>query len=106
MQEKLGRNWCQLACYQVKAKTRYSAKHSFPSTDKDSKVTYKKAVNTASAQANNESMFVDALIFDDNVETDAQLPSLFNAYEKTFEDEENTISNTPEMQTKEEHTAW
>ena len=84
-----------LACYQVKAKTCYSAKHSFTSTDKNSKVTYKKAVNTASAQANNESMFADALVFDDNVETDAQLPSLFNANEKTFEDQENTISNTP-----------
>ena len=93
-----------LARYQVKAKTRYSAKHSLPSTDKDNKVTYEKAVNTASAQANDESVFVD---FDDNVETDAQLPSDFNATcnKNTSEDQESTISNILEMQTKEEHTA-
>ena len=97
--------WKELifAHYQVKAKTR-SAKHSLPSTDKDNKVTYKKAVNTASAQANDESMFVD---FDDNVETDAQLPSDFNATcnKNTSEDQESTISNVLEMQPKEEHTA-
>ena len=101
--------WCKrgliLARYKGKAKTRYSAKHSLPSTDKDSQVTYKKVVNTASAQANDESMFVDdALVFDDNVETDAQLPSLFNANEETFEDQENARSNNPEMHSKEEHS--
>ena len=96
-----------LAHYQVKAKTRYSVKHSLPSTDKDNKVTYKKAVNTASAQANEESMFVD---FDDNVETDAQLPSDFNATcnKHTSEDqetEESTILNVLELHTNKEHTA-
>ena len=98
-----------LACYKVKAKTRYSAKHSLPSTDKDSQVTCKKTVNTASAQANDESMFVDdALIFDDNFETDrdAQLPTDFNATcnKHTSEDQESTISNVLEMHTKKEHT--
>ena len=50
-------------------------------------------------------MFVDdALVFDDNVETDAQLPALFNADEATFEDEKNARSNNPEMHSKEEHS--
>ena len=99
-----------LACYQVKARTCYSAKHSLPSTDKNSKVTYEKVMNTASAQTNDESMFVDddtlVNVVDDNVETDAQLPSLFNANENTFENQKSTVSNTPEMHTKEEHTSW
>ena len=96
-----------LARYQAKVMTHYSAKHvhSLPSTDKNSKVTYEKAVNTASAQTNDESMFVDdgTLVVDDNVETDAQLPSLFNANENTFENQKSTISNTSEMHRKEEH---
>lgn len=101
----MDRTGVTVACYQVKAKTCYSAKHSLPSTDKESKVTYEKAVNTASAQTNDESMFVDdgTLVVDDNVETDAQLPSLFNANENTFENQKSTVSNTPEMHRKEEH---
>ena len=85
-----------LAHYQVKAKTRYSAKNSLPSSDKDnidSKVTYRNAVNTASSQANDDSMFVsDALVVYDNV---VRLASLFNANENTLEDQESTVSKCP-----------